>query len=45
MTFADRDSNDPFMELLAADTLEIARDAQPAVLLSNACLLYTSRCV
>jgi hypothetical protein len=39
MTFADRDSNDPFMELLAADTLEIARDAQPAVLLSNARLL------
>src|SRR6201996_5152984 len=37
VTFDDRDKqgNDPFLELLAADTLSVARDAQPAKLLPN----------
>jgi hypothetical protein len=39
VTFADRDSSDPFVELLAADTLELARGAEPAALASNARLL------
>src|SRR5208283_2579261 len=38
VTFADRDSEDPFVELLAADTLEVARSAEPAALASNAWL-------
>jgi hypothetical protein len=37
LTFDDRETkgNDPFLELLAADTLSVARDAQPANLLPN----------
>src|SRR6201996_181367 len=37
VTFDDREKrgNDPFLELLAADTLSVARDAQPAKLLPN----------
>jgi hypothetical protein len=37
LTFDDRENkgNDPFLELLAADTLSVARDAQPANLLPN----------
>jgi hypothetical protein len=37
LTFDDREKkgNDPFLELLAADTLSVARDAQPANLLPN----------
>ena len=37
LTFDDRENkgNDPFLELLAADTLAVARDAQPAKLLPN----------
>src|ERR1700733_9068010 len=37
LTFDDREKkeNDPFLELLAADTLSVARDAQPANLVSN----------
>ncbi len=37
LTFDDREKkgNDPFLELLAADTLSVARDAQPAKLLPN----------
>ncbi|HTZ60277.1 MAG TPA: hypothetical protein VMB49_19345 [Acidobacteriaceae bacterium] len=37
VTFDDRENkgNDPFLELLAADTLSVAHDAQPAKLLPN----------
>jgi hypothetical protein len=37
LTFDDREKkgDDPFLELLAADTLSVARDAQPASLLPN----------
>ena len=37
LTFDDREKkgNDPFLELLAADTLSVARDAQPASLVPN----------
>src|SRR5258708_13652769 len=37
LTFDDRENkgDDPFLELLAADTLSVARDAQPASLLPN----------
>lgn len=37
LTFDDREKhgNDPFLELLAADTLTVAREAQPAILLPN----------
>lgn len=37
LTFDDREKkgNDPFLELLAADTLSVARQAQPANLVSN----------
>ena len=37
LTFDDRENKgtDPFLELLAADTLSVARDAQPANLLPN----------
>ena len=37
LTFDDREKkgNDPFLELLAADTLSVARDAQPAKLVPN----------
>jgi len=37
LTFDDREKkgNDPFLELLAADTLAVARQAQPANLVSN----------
>src|ERR1700728_4614387 len=37
LTFDDREKkgNDPFLELLAADTLSVARDAQPASLVTN----------
>lgn len=37
LTFDDREKkgDDPFLELLAADTLSVARDAQPANLLPN----------
>jgi hypothetical protein len=37
LTFDDREKkgNDPFLELLAADTLSVARQAQPATLVSN----------
>ena len=37
LTFDDREKkgNDPFLELLAADTLSVARDAQPANLRPN----------
>jgi hypothetical protein len=37
LTFDDREKkgNDPFLELLAADTLSVARQAQPAHLVSN----------
>ncbi len=37
LTFDDREKqgNDPFLELLAADTLTVAREAQPATLLPN----------
>ena len=37
LTFDDREKkgNDPFLELLAADTLSVARDAQPANLVPN----------
>ena len=37
LTFDDREKkgSDPFLELLAADTLSVARDAQPANLLPN----------
>src|SRR3984885_891321 len=37
LTFDDREKkgNDPFLELLAADTLSVARDAQPANLLPS----------
>ena len=42
LTFDDREKkgNDPFVELLAADTLSVARDAQPANLLPNNKLYY-----
>ncbi len=41
VTFADRapDEREPFIELLAADTLEIARRSQPQLLASNTKLL------
>src|SRR5271156_2681483 len=37
LTFDDREAkgNDPFLELLAADTLSVARDAHPANLVPN----------
>jgi hypothetical protein len=37
LTYDDKEQkgNDPFLELLAADTLSVARDAQPAKLLPN----------
>ncbi|MGC2403085.1 MAG: hypothetical protein WA510_25070, partial [Acidobacteriaceae bacterium] len=37
VTFDDRENrgDDPFLELLAADTLSVARDAEPARLLPN----------
>ncbi len=37
LTFDDREKkgNDPFLELLAADTLSVARDAEPANLVPN----------
>ncbi len=40
-TFAERESagNDPFIELLAADTLKVTQDAAPAVLVPNGRLL------
>jgi hypothetical protein len=41
VTFAERDQNprEPFLELLAADTLEAARGAEPALLAPNGKLL------
>jgi hypothetical protein len=41
LTFAERDGDpkDPFMELLAADTLQVARAAEPAHLISDAQML------
>lgn len=41
VTFAERDQNqrEPFLELLAADTLEAARGAEPAMLAPNGKLL------
>jgi hypothetical protein len=41
VTFAERDQGDrdPFLELLAADTLKVARAAEPAHLVSNGKLL------
>ena len=39
MTFAERNTDDPFVELLAADTLEVARGAEVATLATNARLL------
>ena len=37
LTFAERDGDrkDPFMELLAADTLQVARAAEPAQLVTD----------
>jgi hypothetical protein len=41
VTFAERDAakKEPFIDLLAADTLEISRDAQPTQLVPNTTLL------
>jgi hypothetical protein len=41
VTFAERDrgGRDPFLELLAADTLQVAKSAQPAYLIPNRRLL------
>src|ERR1700726_5304267 len=33
-TFAERDSRDPFTELLAGDTLEVAQSAEPKLMVS-----------
>jgi hypothetical protein len=43
VTFAERDQvhRDPFLELLAADTLQFARQAEPARLLPNKTLLIS----
>ena len=43
LTFAERgdDQKDPFLELLAADTLEIARSAEPGQLVTDGRLLLT----
>src|SRR3984957_15457225 len=42
LTFDDREKrgNDPFLELLAADTLAVAKQAQPAQLVSNTRLYF-----
>ena len=44
VTFAERQENrrDPFIELLAADTLEVARNAEPEQLLPNKTLLISA---
>src|SRR3984893_363661 len=39
VTYAERGDAEPFVELLAADTLDVARDAPPAALAPNAKLL------
>ncbi|PYR62672.1 MAG: hypothetical protein DMF88_26800 [Acidobacteria bacterium] len=39
MTFADKDQADPFVELLAADTLDIARGVEPAAAATTGRLL------
>ena len=46
VTFAERDrgGRDPFLELLAADTLEVANSAQPAHLVPNRKLLAWIAC-
>ena len=35
-TFLERDGQDPFIELLAGDTLDLARSAEPSQMVSNA---------
>jgi len=42
VTFLERDSNEPFLELLASDTLEVAHNAEPAALAPNRMLLTLS---
>src|SRR5439155_18555057 len=42
VTFLEKDSNEPFLELLASDTLDIAHDAEPAALAPNRMLLIAS---
>src|SRR3984957_4493592 len=39
VTYTERGDAEPFVELLAADTLDVARDAPPAALAPNATLL------
>src|SRR5580692_3615550 len=39
VTFTERDDAEPFVELLAADTLDVAREARPAALAPTAKLL------
>jgi hypothetical protein len=39
LTFTERTAADPFLELLAADTLQVARGAEPVAIATNAKLL------
>src|SRR6202162_119024 len=40
-TFAERDSRDPFIELLAADTLNVAQSAEPKQFVTDRCLQFS----
>src|SRR5262249_10200326 len=42
VTFLEKDSGDPFLELLAGDTLDVANHAEPAGLAPNRLLLIAS---